>query len=820
MESTSVHQQPSPTMPKRWPKRLSITIITLLVGLFALPELIRMGAVYWLNQQPDIQQVSLKDVDLNFFTGEVALTGLSLSGDGQSSVKLKKIYLNLKISSLFQQRIDVESLDISELTLDVKQDSQDNTIVAGINLSNNQPSDEHSATKRTEDNPEETSNWGIGIQALAVSDLAINIIRPDLETTLAIDQLRIGEANTWSAENASPINLAMKIHGAPLKMTGHISPFVDQAQAKLQLELQQLPLSLVSLIAAQQGIENLSGALSLKLDIEGIVGGDSNITSSLQLANLTLTQERHDIALKNFKWQGNIQHRTPTAETDMGIRAQGSIGLTELLVNDTTAKVDLFKFSQLDINNLYLKEALEATIEGINMHDIVAVSQAEKKLIQLTEIDLNQLSYDGKTTIHIDSLDLNELVTNIQLNAAGEIALLKTLSTPDTESNTTENTEITKAEEAKPATNEPSWRVKIGQFQVAKNSQLSFTDQSVTPNYNANIQPLELIINDIDTGAPEQDISIKLEAKINELTQLAMDAKVRPFNERINMTAQGEIKNLNMPPLSPYALAASGYYLKRGQADANFEATIVEDKLDSKIHLTLNKFNLKAGDPEKAKTLNDSLSIPLDLALNILRDKQDNIALDIKIDGDINDPQFDASKVINKALGNATKFAAVYVLKQSLQPWGAVYSIGSYLGKKATTPRFDSVVFAAGNNELSEEQRQYIDKLTTLLIERPVLSLNICASASEQDRQALSPPATEPTEENTTNAQSSPNQESTAKEQVATVSNIVLLELASARMNAVKKLLINKGVDAGRLFTCQPTIDNIEKAEPVVELFL
>ena len=113
--------------------------------------------------------------------------------------------------------------------------------------------------------------------------------------------------------------------------------------------------------------------------------------------------------------------------------------------------------------------------------------------------------------------------------------------------------------------------------------------------------------------------------------------------------------------------------------------------------------------------------------------------------------------------------------------------------------RFDPVEFIAGDGELDDNYALYLDKLSTLLKERPKLEMNICGIPSELDRQALS---------------------SQQQDKSVEITNDHLIQLAEQRGQVVKSYLIEAGIDAGRLYTCHPEMTEAEMQSPIVELHL
>jgi len=805
----------SNTKSRNWPWVLLFLLAVTLLFLAVLPELLRVAAMHWGPQQPQIQSLTIDDVDLNLFSGEAAIKGLTLSGNGSEQLKLKELYLDVAMTALFSKRIEVEAVRLEGVDLDLRQDDKQVVAVAGISI----PQGGEAAPEETQQS--EAFDWGIGLQSLAIRDVALKVHTPDISSTITLRQLDLGAANSWTPTYPTDLGLNILIDQTPLDVAGSIAPFASAPELTLNIELDTLPLTPFAKIAVAQGVENLAGTVSAKLALSAAVPGAINVSGELNLSDVALRQGDHDIKLDKFHWQGAVQQLAqPESEQDLGLRIQdGQLALHGIKIRDHKQNAGLLSLAELNAEPITLAAQQQATVDTISVNKLSVLGDAPQSLAAIDTITLSKLDYDGQTTVAMDQIAVKALAVDARLKADGQLAGLEPLTGGKQEVPVEAPAEPQTAQQSEQPSDQ-AWRVKLKRFTIGEGSHVSFVDESVNPTYRADLTKLAIALSDIDTGAPEQDIGFTLSTQINELATLSTEAKLRPFGERINLEASGKLDDLDMPPLSPYAVKAMGYFIKRGQADATFTATVKDDQLDSKIKLKLNKFNIEAGDPEKVKSMNETLSMPLDLALDILRDKNDNIEMELKIDGDIKDPQFDAGKVINKAIGNATKYAAFYVLKQSLQPWGTIFTVFSFLGEKITTPRFEPVVFAPGSDELTDEHHQYMEKMATMLTERPELDLNICAQTSEQDRIALTPAPEAGTETAPAKPAEAKSAEQDSPEAEPLVSNQTLLDLAKRRMATVKQLLMDDGVDKGRLFTCQPSVNDAEEAKPTVELFL
>ncbi len=774
-------------------KKLLLAGLLLVSALLTLlPIAIKHLGISLLKDQ-GISQIEIADVDLNLFSGEFGLSGVRLSGNGQGRASLSRLYINLSMLALLSKRIEFEQFELSGLELDL-----DNTITGDWIIAGTLPPP---ASATAEPEPEK-SPWGIGIRQSKLDAISVHLSSPKLQTDLHIDSLQLSRLASWLPQQTSNYQAQLRIGQAPLQLNGQMQPFKPAPEFNGQIQLQQLPLSLAAAFAETAGINRLNGELNLQSEFSAkLEAGQPQVESQthISLSKLNLEQGQYQLSNQQLDWDGQLNYQAPDNDQDLGLRLNGTVTVKQFVLQDTQANLQLALFEQLQLNNIQLATAQQLSIKQIDLNQLTLLHKQQDEMVKLAKATLSTLAFDGKQILSINRVDLDGLTAKIKIMADGKIQLLDQLQS-STSTQADKPAETPESAPIEEVTSKP-FQIKLAKLNIANNNQIIFADESVRPAFHAEIKPMSLSIANIDSSKPHQDALFKLQASINQHSKLKLDAQIRPFGPKLNMSAKGNISALELPPASPYANKQMGYYLKRGQLNSSIDATVKDDQLDANIHIKLNKFNIEEGDPGQSKKFSENLSMPLDAALELLRDKHDNIELDIKIDGDINDPQFDVSKVINKALAKATGMAVTGYLKFMLQPWGAMLMVAELVGQPGSV-NLEPLVFAAAETRLSDEHQQYLNKIAALLQERPNIELNICGLASETDRQALL--ATQQTEEDTA------KQEAPSETEVVSVTNEQLLELASERSRLIKELLIEQGIDAGRLFSCHP---NMEAAE-------
>jgi hypothetical protein len=752
IEKRSIYQ-------RRWFKWLTGVLLVILLLLVLLPMAVQYTAVYLLKEQ-GFQQVRIGDVDLNLFSGGVGLSDVIISGDGQGRATLSNLQVNLSMLALLKKRIEVESLQLDGITVDLENRDTGQWSIAGF-----VPPKAEQATAP----PGQAEPWGIGVDQLQINNVSVHVSMPKLESTLTLDALQLRELASWLPQQTTPYSAELHINETPLRLTGQMQPFKAEPRFQGLLELTRLPLVLAATYAQEAGVERLGGSLSVESEFYAVLADQPSVQTktNITLDDLALQYQSYAIDSKNIFWQGKLDYAAPEAEPDLGVRLNGVVAVSHLAVQN----------------------------EG-------------NQFLQLAGINVHNLNYDGKRSISIDDIMLGGLQANITINKDGKLNLVSESQTETAQKQTEAQAETADEKEKVSA----PWQMKLARFEIADDSHITFDDMSVDPAFHADITPLSLTVTDIDTAASKQPVNVSMRGTIDKHEQLEFTATVLPFGEKLNMNAKGKLTAFELPPVSAYVNREMGYYLKRGQLNSSLDMTVKDDQLKAKINARLNKFNIEEGDPARAKSFSEKLSMPLDAALELLRDKDDNIKLDVTIEGDIHDPQFDISKVINKAIANATKMAVTGYLKFMLQPWGAMLMAVEMVGESGGAVNLQPIEFAAGESQLGNEYEEYLGKIAKLMQERPKIVLNICGVASEQDRQALQQPTAE--------ADKEPPPDRSQQPAPVEIGNDKLLNLAIERGNLVKEQLIGLGVDAKRLFTCHPEMEGADKQPPQVKLSL
>jgi len=278
--------------------------------------------------------------------------------------------------------------------------------------------------------------------------------------------------------------------------------------------------------------------------------------------------------------------------------------------------------------------------------------------------------------------------------------------------------------EAAPAPATPPAVVKMGPIAVV-GGRVNYNDRFVKPNYNANLSELSgrLAAFSSEEPAPGQSqklAELMLRGRVEGTATLEIEGKVNPLATPLALDLHAKVRDLELPPLSPYAIKYSGYGIERGKMSVDLGYVVEPSgKLTASNKIVLNQ--LAFGEKVEGSTA----SLPVKLAVALLADRHGVIDLDLPVSGSINDPQFSLGGVIWKAIGNllAKAVTAPFALLAS-----AVGGGGAELSR---------VEFAPGVATLDASAREGLDKIATALVERPALTLTVTGeSRLDREREA------------------------------------------------------------------------------------
>ncbi|MDH4427833.1 MAG: DUF748 domain-containing protein [Acidovorax sp.] len=256
------------------------------------------------------------------------------------------------------------------------------------------------------------------------------------------------------------------------------------------------------------------------------------------------------------------------------------------------------------------------------------------------------------------------------------------------------------------------------------NAQVIFSDFFIQPNYSADLTQLTGRLAAFSSQANAGDpvlADLELRGRAEDSASIEITGKLNPLARPLALDITGRLRDLELPPLSPYAVRYAGHGIERGKLNMDVNYTVLPSgQLTASNRLVLHQ--LTFGEPVPGAPG----SLPVKLAVALLADRNGVIDLDLPISGSLNDPQFRLGPVIGRIIVNL-------IGKALTSPFSL---LASALGGSGT--ELSQVPFAPGSAALTPEAQGSLAKVVAALTDRPALKLTVTGTASlKEEREGL-----------------------------------------------------------------------------------
>jgi hypothetical protein len=335
-------------------------------------------------------------------------------------------------------------------------------------------------------------------------------------------------------------------------------------------------------------------------------------------------------------------------------------------------------------------------------------------------LELKQMDLQVEpTSVNLQAIELVDPAVVVSIDADGGMNLKRLFSPPASQVEEDKQ----KEEEEKKGVGEsdtiPPAPVKIGSVTIT-NLLARFADLSITPNVVTQIEGLTGTIKGLSSDQLAK-ADVALEGTVDQYAPFKIAGQINPLSEEAYTDLTFSFKNLDLPTVSPYSGKYAGYPITKGKLSLDLMYKISEKTLVGENKVLIDQITMG----EKVESP-DATSLPIPLALALLKDRKGHIDIDLPVRGNLDDPDFSYGGVIWNALVNL-------LTKVVTSPFAV---LGGLLGVSGEDLQY--IAFPAGNVQLPSGEQQKLSALGKALDDRPALRLEITGTADPQvDRQAL-----------------------------------------------------------------------------------
>ena len=261
---------------------------------------------------------------------------------------------------------------------------------------------------------------------------------------------------------------------------------------------------------------------------------------------------------------------------------------------------------------------------------------------------------------------------------------------------------------AKPAASqEKPLGIHIGGIAINDGS-ANFADFSLTPNFATAIQQLNGQIGTIDSRQAKP-ATVDVKGKVDRYAPVTIKGSVNPFDPMAALDIATSFKRVELTTLTPYSGKFAGYRIRKGRLNLDLHYLITKGQLKAQNKVVVEQLQLgeKVDSP-------DAVSLPLKLAVALLKDVDGKISIELPVTGDLNNPQFSVMPIVWQTLRNL-------IVKAAAAPFKLIGGLVSGGGSQD----LGTVSFAPGSSELGSDAQAALTTLAKALKERPALRLEI-----------------------------------------------------------------------------------------------
>lgn len=342
----------------------------------------------------------------------------------------------------------------------------------------------------------------------------------------------------------------------------------------------------------------------------------------------------------------------------------------------------------------------------------------EEPVITWRELRLDPVEYNfAPARLEIGTMTVSEPELNV-INYRDRPHNVTRLLQPVAEATETEQSGAGEGD----SQDEQSLIFRLSQLDLA-NAEIRYTDQTPRPAFTGRVHDLAASVSGLSNITPQQ-ARFNLNAMVDDSGELEADGTIATLGtddpSRINVTLNG----LSMPVISPYFGFYLGYRVDGGKLSADGTYTLRGAELESDTALTLDRLEL--GEAVQSDT---TVTAPVRLGLTLLRDDDNRVTLDIPVNGNLTDPEFDLGPVMMKTLRST-------LVKAALSPFNLLGSVVDLAGFSADD--LGEVAFLPGETTLVMGEYTKMETVAEALKAREGLVLAIRGRAVESiDKPAL-----------------------------------------------------------------------------------
>jgi hypothetical protein len=711
-------------------------------------------ANHYLDQYLDTHGLSLDDdtrIRYNPFRSRLEINALQINNDKAEKVSALSFFsVELDLHQLIFEDVYIPRIVIKGLDFNIKQ-LQDDLLVAGISLAalnkGNQPATQKDAS---ESNGLSFLNRLI-MPEFVLEESNVDFYNDKTRHQLKLHTVKIIDLFATSRQQTVGLSISGELDNAPIDISmtadlvnqeGGIDFDVNISKLELEKFIDFLPKDIDSLLGvlSYKGKHRLNiadGSMVLNIEKGHFSGIDVNVIKD----DIHVSIEQQDISIDDFSVILE-KNKKPKVE------GASSVLVHNIIIYNKEKAMILAAIKQLELSSIIAfndeQGSQKVRIGNIDFVDsFFSDNQSDNipALVKFTLLNIQQVGL-SQLGVELGDISLAGLVANAELDKNKQVKNLLILTSQESTAALAERTgngdknltaDAIQVVEKEATTDKPGFNIKLKSFSLADVAEIFFIDQSVSPVYRQNIAITQLSAGPFDTESPDQESVISIAGNSDRYAAFSFLTKAKPFLTEPTYKIDGTLKEFSLPNLSSYIKQALQYEIESGQLDLAIDMQLKSTKVDGEVQVMLRGIDIRAADDFEVSSLNDPISVPLNLALGMLKNSDGNVELSLPITGDTRSPSFGFSGFLTLLVKKATLLGARDYLVTTFIPYAQVVNVVALAGSYALKVRVNDLPYLPEKIDLQPEQQEFLKQFSALLRDRDSTQVKLCAIATAKD---------------------------------------------------------------------------------------
>ncbi len=375
---------------------------------------------------------------------------------------------------------------------------------------------------------------------------------------------------------------------------------------------------------------------------------------------------------------------------------------------------------ELAANGPRVKLTADAALEDLRAHSLTPAEELLTwKSLQLRGVRL-QTAPGEALQLAVAETVLSDYFARVIIDPEGRINLQGLVKPATAEAPAPSAAPATPA----PVAEGPAPDIRFGPVSLV-NGRVLFSDRFIRPNYTANLSELTGTLSAFASQPPAPGVplalaDLSLKGRAEGTAALDIGGRINPLARPLALDVQAKVRDLELPPLSPYSAKYAGYGIERGKLSVDLAYRIDPDgQLSASNQIVLNQ--LSFGERIEGSS---APNLPVKLAVALLADRNGVIDINLPVSGSLNDPQFRVGPIIVKLIFNL-------IGKAITAPFALIAGAFGSDG-----PDMSQVGFVPGSAALGEEGLRQLEAVAKALTSRPSLQLTVMGHSDLEAERA------------------------------------------------------------------------------------